>query len=212
MHAPWRHRAAPRATPRPPLPGVVERHAVVDRAGLGASQRGHVRAADRSPRAAPRGGDRQVAAWRPGLLARRTDSSPRSSSASCSATSARACSASTTSRCCRPRRARASSVRRGEHPRHGGALGRLARATSGPGSRSTRRPTPSSSRRTPGCGRTCASVSSARSRLFWTGPASSRRAASGALRALARREARDNAARGVHDARSSGACSTRRSA
>ena len=50
--------------------------------------------------------------------------------------------------------ARPAPVRRGEHPPHGAGHGRAARTRSGPGSRSTRRPTRSSSRRTRGCGRT----------------------------------------------------------
>ena len=54
-----------------------------------------------------------------------------------------------------------AAVRRGEHPRHGRARWACRSARSGPGSRCTRRPTPSSSRRTPGCGRT--------SRRGWSG-------------------------------------------
>ena len=57
--------------------------------------------------------------------------------------------------------ARPAAVRRGEHPPDGAGAGRAARRRSGPGSRSTRRPTRSSSRPTPGSGRTSPTASSA---------------------------------------------------
>ena len=87
----------------------------------------------------------------------------------CSGSWASGSSASTTSRCCPPRRRPAgccSSRRTSARPRQ---PGRAARGRSGPGSRCTRRPTPSSSRLTRGCGRTSPSASSGRSRSSATG-------------------------------------------
>ena len=90
----------------------------------------------------------------------RTAGSRPASSGCCSASWASACSASTTSRCCRPRRPPAgccSSRRTSARPR---APSACRSGRSGPGSPCTRRPTPSSSRRTPGCGRTSRRASS----------------------------------------------------
>ena len=60
-------------------------------------------------------------------------------------------------------RGRPAALRRGEHPRHRARARRSASRRSGPGSRCTRRPTPSSSRRIPGSGRTSPSAWSASS-------------------------------------------------
>ena len=113
----------------------------------------------------------QVAARRaPGSPRRRSRSrtagSRRASSGSCSGSWARASSASTTSRCCPPRRRPGGccSSRRTSARRRATSTCRSTR--SGPGSRSTRRPTRSSSRRTRGSGRTSPAAWSASSSLF----------------------------------------------
>ena len=72
-----------------------------------------------------------------------------------------ASSASTTSRCCPPRRPRAVSCSSRRTSARRPVRWACRSARSGPGSRSTRRPTPSSSRRIPGCGRTSPNASSA---------------------------------------------------
>ena len=64
-----------------------------------------------------------------------------------------------------------AAVRRGEHPGRRPGRSACRSARSGPGSRSTRRRTPSSSRRIRGCGRTSPSGSSASSRSSAATPA-----------------------------------------
>ena len=102
-----------------------------------------------------------------------TAGSPAASSASCSGSSASGSWANTTSRCCRPSRRRdgcSSSRRTSARPRRCLAC----RSTrSGPGSRCTRRPMPSSSRPTPGSGRTSRRGWSASSRCSAAMPADS---------------------------------------
>ena len=129
---------------------------------LGPRQHRVVRVADRQARARParpgRAGRRR--ADRRGDGARQPLDHDPSARGAARASWASACSASTTSRCYRPRPRPAgccSSRRTSARPPAASAC----RSTrSGPGSRSTRRPMPSSSRRTRGCGRTSRRASS----------------------------------------------------
>ena len=95
-------------------------------------------------------------------------------------------------------------VRGGEHPRHGARRWASRSVTSGPGSRCTRRPTPSSWRRIPGCGPTSASAWSDRSAASWARHASSRPAASGTCIARWRAAASEGSLARVHVAEQRG--------
>ncbi len=92
-----------------------------------------------------------------------------------------------------------AAVRRGEHPGDGPRRSACRSGRSGPGSRSTRRPTPSSSRPTPGCGRTWPSASSASCRLFATDAAGPRPRGAARPRAGAPRRDRRRALDGAAD-------------
>ena len=184
--------SAPRATPRPAAAGRGRAPRGRRSRDLGASQRGHLLAADRSPRAAPA----QSATAGRGMAAGLARAANRFLTTQQLGLPARlhrhARAGAVRHRAAVGREpAGQAAVRRGEHPRHGRRAGRLARLISGPGSRSTRRPTPSSSRPIRGCARTCAITSSASWRACSIRPATCSRAAS-APSSPRVREARDN--------------------